>query len=78
MQLILEEHVLKKFQLDPYRMVGVEGLFGFAYIWVIIFAMSYVPCPSELMCDLGGVLEDPINGMVQVFANCKNFLLVKK
>lgn len=47
MQLIIEEHVLKNYQLDPYRMVGVEGLFGFAYIWVIIFGMSFVLCPSE-------------------------------
>jgi hypothetical protein len=52
-------------------MVGVEGMFGFAYIWVIVFGMSFVPCPSELMCEMGGPLEDPVSGMVQAFSSCK-------
>lgn len=68
-QYITEEHVLKNYHMDPKRLVGLEGMFGIVWIFVIIFIVSFVPCPTELMCDTYGYLEDPISGFRELFRN---------
>ena len=68
-QYITEEHVMTTYQLDPKRLVGLEGMFGLVWIHVMIFAMSFIDCPSTLLCNNGGQLEDPITGYRQLFAD---------
>lgn len=58
---------MKKYQIDVQRLVGLEGFFGIVYIFVIIFIMSFVPCPNKLMCDIYGPLEDPIVAFYDMF-----------
>ena len=57
-QYVIEEHVFTHHQVDPYMMVGTEGLYGTSYIFVVIFIMSFINCPSQLMCDMTGYFED--------------------
>jgi len=66
---VLEETIVSKNQIDPQRMVGLEGVFGmiFIFMWIMIF--SYVPCPSSDMCDMYAGLEDLISGVNQIFSD---------
>jgi len=64
-QFIVEEHIFTNYMIDPYLVVGTEGFFGTIYIMVVIFIMSFIPCPSNLMCDITGVFEDPVSGFIQ-------------
>jgi hypothetical protein len=57
------------YQIDPKRLVGLEGMFGLVWIHVVIFMVSFIECPSTLLCDIGGQMEDPINGYRQLFAD---------
>lgn len=57
------------YQIDPKRLVGLEGMFGLVWIHVVIFIVSFIDCPSTLLCDMGGQMEDPINGYRQLFAD---------
>ena len=68
-QYVIEEHVFTHHQVDPYMMVGTEGLYGTSYIFVVIFIMSFINCPSQLMCDVNGYFEDPISGLREIFAS---------
>ena len=74
-QLIIEEYVLKNFQIDCQRLVGLEGTFGMVWISVIIFVASFFQCPNILMCDMYGYMEDPITGFSQIFRNSEIFIV---
>ena len=51
-QFVVEETIVEKNQIDPKRMVGLEGSYGlmFIFLWIMIF--SYIPCPSVGLCDV--------------------------
>lgn len=68
-QYITEEHILHNYHMDPKRCVGLEGYFGLVWIFVVIFIATYIPCPSELMCDMYSTMEDPISGFQQLFGS---------
>lgn len=68
-QFVVEETIVEKNQIDPKRMVGLEGSYGlmFIFLWIMIF--SYIPCPSVGLCDIESYLEDPIAGVAQIFSD---------
>ena len=67
LQFIIQEYVFTHYQVDPYLMVGTEGLYGSQYTFVVIFIMSYISCPNQLLCDVTGYFEDPIQGFREIF-----------
>jgi len=66
-QFVVEETIISKHEVNPMRMVGLEGIFGLIFIlnWIMIF--TFIPCPSSGLCDMNGGLEDPIAGVRQIF-----------
>jgi hypothetical protein len=51
-QLVLEEIILKHYQISAQRMVGLEGIFGMVFIWIWIMLFTFIPCPSIDLCDV--------------------------
>ena len=73
-QLITEEYVVKNFQIDCQRLVGLEGTFGIVWISVIISVVSFFQCPNILICDTYGYMEDPITGFSEIFRKSEIFI----
>jgi len=68
-QFVVEETILKHYQISAQRMVGLEGIFGmiFIFLWIMIF--TFIPCPSSDLCNPYSGLEDPIAGVIELFHN---------
>jgi len=62
-----EEKIMTKYVIDCQRMVGLEGFFGVVWIFFWIMLVSFIPCPSENMCDIYGYMDDPISGIREIF-----------
>lgn len=70
----LEEWILEKTSTDCQRMVGIEGVFGIIWVFNYIFILSYIPCPSNNICDTISGLEDPISALLEM-SNNKSILM---
>jgi len=51
----VEEMLLRKYEIEPQRMVGLEGFFGMIWIFLWIMIFSYIPCPNEHLCDVRSI-----------------------
>ena len=62
-----EEIIMTKYVIDCQRMVGLEGFFGIFWIFIWIMVASFIPCPTQNMCDIYGYMDDPISGVTEIF-----------
>ena len=62
----IEEKICTKNAIPAKRMVGLEGLFGLIWMFGVITALSYIPCPSQQLCDIRGYTTDPVIGVTQI------------
>jgi len=58
-----------KYEVEPMRMVGVEGMFGTAFVFVWTMCFTYFPCPAITMCDMTSTMENPIAAVKQMSSN---------
>ena len=49
-QFVVEEKLLSGYYLDPIKVVGLEGLWGFTYYLIALPIMNAVPCTNTDMC----------------------------
>lgn len=65
----LEELIMIKNAVEPQRMVGMEGFLGIIWTFCWMVGLSYFGCTNQVMCDMGGYLEDPIVGMQEILSS---------
>lgn len=58
LQLNIEEKIMRVNAIPPQRIVGLEGLFGMIWMFGFIMILSFIPCPNEQLCRIGGYYED--------------------
>jgi len=59
--------LLGGYYLDPFRVVGTEGMFGLCYYLAVLPVMQYLACQNGL-CNFGR-LEDSAFAFAQMGAN---------
>ena len=64
----IEERICTKNAIPAKRMVGLEGLFGIIWMFGVLVVLSFIPCPNEQLCDMGGYTEDVATGLKQLLA----------
>jgi hypothetical protein len=50
--MIIEEHLLSKYETHPLLLVGTEGAFGLLYVGMLLPVLNHFRC-SFLLCDNG-------------------------
>lgn len=68
-QFVLEEKMMQKYEIEPMRMVGVEGIFGTAFVYLWTMCFTFFPCPAITMCDMTSTMENPIAALRQMASN---------
>ena len=63
----VEERIMTKFAVPVTRMVGLEGLFGIIWMFGVLVILSFIPCPNDQLCDMGGYTEDITTGLRSLF-----------
>ena len=71
---IVEEKVLGSYYLDPLKVVGYEGLFGFLMWCVLLPIFQQIECKNDKLCPYGR-LEDTIRAFQDYAANYVLILL---
>lgn len=61
----VEEKIMRIGGIPAQRMVGLEGLFGVAWMFFIITCLQWIDCPNPNVCEEGGFYEDAYNGVKQ-------------
>lgn len=69
----VQELILRKKAIHVQRMIGLEGMFGTLWSFLLIMAASYIACPRSDICDVGSPLEDPVSAIYQIM-NQKSLL----
>jgi drug/metabolite transporter (DMT)-like permease len=64
-QMVLEEMFVYKHNVHPLRAVGIEGLFGFVILSLLLVPMYYIPAGS-FSGNPRGTLEDALDAFCQV------------
>ena len=49
-QFIVEEKLLSGYYLDPIKVVGLEGMWGFLYYLIFLPIAQNIPCTDKNMC----------------------------
>jgi len=75
-QFVTQEYVLRKYAVDPARLVGLEGVFGVPMAIIMCFCFVALPCPDSSICDIGASWDDPTMAVIQIFSDTKLMLLV--
>lgn len=60
-QFVTQEYVLRKYSVDPARLVGLEGVFGVPMAILMCFLFSAMPCPDSSVCDVRFIFNNPID-----------------
>ncbi|XP_072931280.1 solute carrier family 35 member F6 [Epargyreus clarus] len=68
-QMVYEEKYVTSLNIAPMQAVGWEGVFGFSVLSVLLFIFYWVPAPPHFGHNPRGVLEDVIDGFVQIGNN---------
>jgi hypothetical protein len=63
----VQELILRNNAIHVQRMIGLEGMFGLLWSFLLIMIASYITCPNENMCDLDSTMEDPIQAVYHIF-----------
>lgn len=65
----LQEYLFRRFEIPPQREIGLEGLFGTIWIFVLLMIFSFIPCMDPGLCTMGGPLDDVVTGTIDMTAN---------
>lgn len=65
----LQETLLKDTAISYQRMVGLEGMFGLLWSFLLITLASHVACLHEDLCSPGGALSDTVEAIYQITYN---------
>ncbi|CAG7820076.1 unnamed protein product, partial [Allacma fusca] len=68
-QMVYEEKFINKYNVPSLQAVGWEGIFGFATLGFLMIPMYYIPVGPPFSNNPRGVLEDPIDGLIQLGNN---------
>ena len=79
-QKVMQEILLRKYEVDPYQLIGFEGLFGLLGSTILIIILSFVPCYEsysfqKYIC-FNDKFEDPISAFKQIWYNKVIFVLI--
>ena len=58
LQAVVEELLLWRFPIDVQRMVGLEGLYGLIWSFLLVLGCGYVTCPNPSMCNVKPNFEE--------------------
>lgn len=56
-QFISEEKILGDYYLDPFQIVGSEGMWGLAFYVLLLPIMQYIKCGSPGASGLGSLCD---------------------
>ena len=62
----IEELIVRRKAIDVQRMIGLEGMFGMIWALIAIMIASFIPCPSDGLCSMGGYFEDPVMAVMEI------------
>lgn len=66
---IVEEKYFSDFEeLDPFLLVGFEGLWGCLFWLILLPIMQFIPCDIDTLCT-NGVVEDTYGAILDYAAN---------
>ncbi|ODN03330.1 Solute carrier family 35 member F6 [Orchesella cincta] len=68
-QMVYEEKYVSKYNVPPLQAVGWEGVFGFLVLGFLLIPMYFIPVPEPFGDNPRRVLEDAIDGFVQLYNN---------
>jgi len=68
-QMVYEEKFVNKHNVPALQAVGWEGVFGFTTLAILLVPMYYIPVPEPFGNPRNWVLEDAIDGFVQLSNN---------
>ena len=66
--MIVEEKLLSDYYLDPLKVVGWEGVWGFLIYLFLLPVFSMIPCDNRDLCPYGH-LEDVLRAFRDFSAN---------
>nr|CAG4651781.1 EOG090X051P [Triops cancriformis] len=68
-QVVYEEKYLTKYDINALQVVGLEGVFGFVTLTLLLIPFYYIPVPENFSGNPRNVLEDGIDAFVQMGNN---------
>lgn len=71
-QMTVEEKIIKKYKVPPLQGVGWEGIFGFTFLFILLFPMYFIPWHLPSSPDFWQYnirFEDAIDGLIQMGNN---------
>ena len=70
-QVVVQEILLRKFEVTPYQLIGFEGLFGLLCSTILVIILSFVTCKGYLKENVcfDDKFEDPISAFKQIREN---------
>lgn len=60
-KMVYEELILNKYQVSPYRVIGLEGLYGMIFVVNWMYLLSFIRCPSSKICNVSSINNGKIN-----------------
>ena len=67
--MVYEERFINKHNVPALQAVGWEGIFGFCTLGILLFPMYFIPVPQPFGSPPRFVLEDALDGFVQLSNN---------
>lgn len=67
--MVYEEKFVSKYNVPPLQAVGWEGMFGFTVLGILLVPMYFIHVPKPFGDNPRGVLEDALDGFVQLYNN---------
>lgn len=64
-----QEYLFRTLEIPPQREIGLEGFFGLIWIFNWLMLFSFIPCPDAGLCQIGGPLDDPVSGTIDMIAS---------
>lgn len=46
--MIIEEKYFRKYYLNPFELVGLEGMWGLAFTSLLLSCFEFIPCPGSM------------------------------
>lgn len=68
-QMVYEEKFVSKYNVPALQAVGWEGVFGFLVLGFLLIPFYFIHVPPPFSDNPRGVLEDAIDGFIQLYNN---------
>lgn len=68
-QFVYEENFIRKYNIPPLKVVGLEGIFGFVTLTILLVPMGYIYVGPDWGHNPDHVLEDAPDGLIQIANN---------